>query len=97
MADDVVRVTGDVLRVDHREGVSNAGKPYSFDTAQVLVGGLGLCSVDVTAPEHKAVIKAGVFIDISATLSVFGGRATLRPIDAFPVVAPASRKADAAA
>lgn len=94
MADDVVRVTGDVLRVDHREG-SKDGKPWSFDTAQVLVGGLGLCSVDVSAPEHLAVIKPGTFIDISATLSVYANRARLTPLDAFPV-ADAKRSSTAA-
>lgn len=84
MADDIVRVTGKVLRVDHREGFAKAtGAAYAFDTAQVLVGGLGLCSVDVP-PEHLSDIKGGVDIDIAATLSVYNGRPILRPLSTFP-------------
>lgn len=87
MADDIVRITGDILRVDHREGTNaTTGKPWSFDTAVVMVGGLGLASVDVP-DDHKDTLVPGTQIDIACTLSVYNNRSTLRPLAAFPKAA----------
>lgn len=84
MADDIVRVTGEVLRVEHREGTNaETGKAWAFDTATVLVGGMGLCSVDVPE-DHRDTFVAGTKIDIACTLSVWKNRANLRPLSAFP-------------
>jgi hypothetical protein len=82
MADATVRITGTVLHVDTRSGISRPrgdepGRPYVINTARVLVESTGIA--DVTLPDTVHVIK-GEDVDFLADVSVYGGRAQLRAL-----------------
>lgn len=67
-----VRVTGQVLGVDIREGISKDGRPYRIATATVLVG-LGVAECTLAA--GMAEPARGASVDWAATVDAggFGG------------------------
>ncbi len=69
MADSAtVRVTGPVLRVDVREGVSKAdGRPYRMPSAKILVGeGTAECTLPAGFPEPSR----GEYVDWLADVTM---------------------------
>jgi len=72
-----LRATGTVIGVEHFEGTSKAGNEYSFDTARVLIGGIGLC--DVTLPDG-VVVEVGESIDWKVEVTASGSNPRVRAV-----------------
>lgn len=76
MADATVRVTGPILNIDRRSGVSGkTGEPYEINTARVLVAEAGVA--DVRLPRDLARLGRGEDVDLLCDVSVYGGKAQL--------------------
>ena len=82
MADATVRVSGTVLNLETRSGVSTkSGEPYSITTARVLVEETGVA--DVRLPNDMAArIGRGDSIDVLADASVYVNRVQLSALRA---------------
>lgn len=78
MADATVRVSGPVLFLDTRRGVSDKSGPYAITTARVLVESSGVA--DVTLPDTMAGLLQGEEVDLLCDVSVYGNRAQLRAV-----------------
>jgi len=70
-----LRATGTVISVEHLEGTTAKGQPYSFDTSRVLVGGVGLC--DITLPDGY-IPQVGDDVDWKVEISASGGNPRVR-------------------
>jgi hypothetical protein len=81
MADATVRVSGPVLALDVRSGISRPrnpgepGNPYSITTARVLVEESGVA--DVRLPDALAKYGRGEVVDLLCDATVYGGRVQL--------------------
>ena len=82
MADATVRVSGTVLNLDTRSGISaKSGEPYSITTARVLVLDTGVA--DVRLPNDMAArLGRGEDVDLLCDASVYGGRVQLAALRA---------------
>lgn len=86
MADATVRVSGPILNLDVRSGISRPrgdepGRAYSITTARVLVEESGVA--DVSLPDELAArYGRGEVVDLLCDVSVYGGRAQLRAVRA---------------
>lgn len=80
MANELVRVTGEVTLVDHRSGISKAGNPYTISEATVLVQRVG--TVTVTLSDRVSAAE-GSEVDWLTSVEVFAGRPQFRAIRDF--------------
>jgi hypothetical protein len=72
-----VMVTGEVLRVENRSGVSaRTQQPYDINTVRVLVERKGIA--EVTLPRDIGVPREGEDVGYLCDVSVFNGEAQLR-------------------
>lgn len=78
------RVTGPVLLVEHRSGVSRprageqSGSPYSMTTARVLVEDTGLAEVRI--PDDMRPPIKGQDVDYLVEFGVYAGNLTARAL-----------------
>jgi hypothetical protein len=82
-----VRITGAVLAVDSRSGVSTRGpepRPYTIRTARVLVGEHGIAEVNL--PDSMPLPVRGEVVDLLAEVSEYGGNLRTRAVSEFPAL-----------
>lgn len=94
MANDLVRVTGEVTLVDVRSGISKAGKPYSITEATVLCQKVG--AVTVTLSDRTKDVTEGMNVDWLVSVDVFGGRPQYRAMREWDVPKVGARSVSAA-
>jgi hypothetical protein len=78
----IARITGPVLNVERRSGVSrprdgqSTGNPYTITTVRVLVEDLDTTEVNI--PETELPPHKGDFVDYIVQFSTYGGRLQCR-------------------
>jgi hypothetical protein len=78
-----VRITGQVLNVEQRTGVSGStGKSYDLRTVTVLIGMAGVIPVTYPGDYSEGIPRQGDVLDILASASVY---APVSPSDGRPV------------
>lgn len=88
MANATARITGYVLRVDRRSGVSKAsGEPWSMCNVLVLVGQSGVA--EATLPKDWSAPSQGEEVDYLVEARTYNGSVSFSVIERFPAVEPA--------